>query len=127
MRPGNHAPLAATAARRHEHTRSRAIEALHELDWAGAAATFAAVAAAARHLPVLALHPARPSQPDPAAARHHSPPGRPALPARQHASDASLRARLTAALQRNRQLADEDTRLRRQHPRRPAHGQAPIR
>lgn len=54
-------------------------------------------------------------------------PAGPALPARQHASDASLRARLTAALQRNRQLADEDTRLRRQHPRRPAHGQAPIR
>jgi hypothetical protein len=47
MRPDNHAPLAAAAARRHEHTRSRAIKALHELDRAGAAVTFAAVAAAA--------------------------------------------------------------------------------
>src|ERR1039457_4250297 len=36
------------------------------------------------------------------------------IPAGQRATDVSLRARLTAALGRNRQLADENARLRRQ-------------
>jgi hypothetical protein len=36
------------------------------------------------------------------------------IPAGQRATDASLRARLTAALDRNKQLADDNTRLRRQ-------------
>ena len=36
------------------------------------------------------------------------------VPASQRTTDASLRARLTAALERNRQLADENARLRRQ-------------
>ena len=40
-------PLAIAAARRHELTRARAIQALRELDRAGAPVTFAAVAAAA--------------------------------------------------------------------------------
>ena len=37
-----------------------------------------------------------------------------AIPAAQRTTDASLRARLTAALGRNKQLADENARLRRQ-------------
>ncbi len=37
-----------------------------------------------------------------------------ATPAGQQATDASLRARLAAALDRNKQLADENARLRRQ-------------
>jgi hypothetical protein len=37
-----------------------------------------------------------------------------AIPAGQRATSASLRARLSAALDRNRQLADENARLRRQ-------------
>jgi hypothetical protein len=36
------------------------------------------------------------------------------IPAGQRATDASLRARLTAALQHNQALADENARLRRQ-------------
>ena len=36
------------------------------------------------------------------------------IPAGQRPTDASLRARLTAALDRNKQLADENARLRRQ-------------
>ena len=36
------------------------------------------------------------------------------IPAGQRATDASLRARLTAALDRNKQLADQNARLRRQ-------------
>jgi hypothetical protein len=64
-------PLSEAASRRHELTRARAIQALHELDRAGA-------------------------------------------PVGQRATDASLRARLTATLDRNKQLADENARLRRQ-------------
>ena len=37
-----------------------------------------------------------------------------AIPAGQRSTDASLRARLTATLDRNKQLADENARLRRQ-------------
>jgi hypothetical protein len=37
-----------------------------------------------------------------------------AIPVGQRATEASLRARLTAALDRNKQLADENARLRRQ-------------
>jgi len=37
-----------------------------------------------------------------------------AVPADQRTTDASLRARLTTALDRNKQLADENARLRRQ-------------
>ena len=37
-----------------------------------------------------------------------------AIPAGQRPADASLRARLTAALDRNKQLADDNARLRRQ-------------
>ena len=37
-----------------------------------------------------------------------------AIPARQRATDASLRSRLTTALERNRVLTEENARLRRQ-------------
>jgi len=37
-----------------------------------------------------------------------------AIPAIRQATDASLRARLTAALDRNKHLADDNARLRRQ-------------
>jgi len=37
-----------------------------------------------------------------------------AIPAGQRTTDASLRARLTAALDRNKQLTDDNARLRRQ-------------
>jgi hypothetical protein len=47
MRPDPAAPLAQAAARRHELTRSKAIQALRELDRSGHPVTFASVAAAA--------------------------------------------------------------------------------
>ena len=113
MQADERAPLAVAAARRHELTRAKAIQALRELDRAGAPVTFASVAATAG-ISRSWLY----TQPDlrgqiqelRAAA---APPG-PAPPARQRASDPSLRARLTVALDRNRQLAEENTRLRRQ-------------
>jgi len=46
MRPDPATPLAIAAARRHELTRARAIQALRELDRAGTPVTFASVAAA---------------------------------------------------------------------------------
>ena len=61
-----------------------------------------------RDLPVLALHPARHPRPDPAAARHHR--RRPPAPSPPASGRPTRRcaARLAAALQRNRQLADEN-------------------
>ena len=47
MRPDPGSPLAAAAARRHELTRAKAIQALRELDRSGAPVTFASVATAA--------------------------------------------------------------------------------
>jgi negative regulator of sigma E activity len=114
MRPDNPAPLTAAAARRHELTRAKAVQALRELDRAGTPVTFAAVAAAAG-ISRSWLY----TQPDlhdqirqlrDASARTTAP----AIPASQRASDTSLHARLTATLQRNQALADENARLRRQ-------------
>jgi hypothetical protein len=112
VRPDPGSPLAAAAARRHELTRSRAIQALRELDRAGAPVTFASVATAAG-ISRSWLY----TQPDirdqvQRLRRTRDPAG--AIPASQRATDASLHARLTAALQRNQQLTDENTRLHRQ-------------
>jgi len=108
------APLAAAAARRHQLTRARAIQALRELDRAGSPVTFASVAGAAG-ISRSWLY----TQPDIRdqirqlrGTRSHSPAS--TVPASQRATDTSLRARLTAALQRNQQLAEENARLRRQ-------------
>jgi hypothetical protein len=107
-------PLSQAAARRHELTRAKAIQALRELDRAGTPITFAAVASAARisrswlyaqadiRSQIQRLRDTR--NPRPAVP---VPPG-------QRATDASLHARLTAALARNQALTDENTRLRRQ-------------
>jgi hypothetical protein len=108
-------PLAVAAARRHELTRARTIQALRELDRAGTPVTFAAVAAAAG-ISRSWLY----TQPDirdqiqqlRSATMNTSAPA--AIPARQRATDASLRARLATALERNRLLAEENARLRRQ-------------
>jgi Family of unknown function (DUF6262) len=108
-------PLSEAAARRHELTRAKAIQALRELDRAGTPVTFASVAQAAA-ISRSWLY----TQPDISdqirrLRRHADDTGSAGtIPARQRATDASLRTRLTAALDRNRQLADENARLRRQ-------------
>jgi hypothetical protein len=114
VRPDTPTPLAEAAARRHELTRAKAIQALRELDRAGKAVTFAAVASAAG-ISRSWLY----TQPDIRSqiqrlrgTRNGKPAG--AIPADQRATDASLRTRLTAALQRNQALAEENARLRRQ-------------
>lgn len=113
MRP-DPAPLAEAATRRHELTRSKAIQALRDLDRAGVPVTFAAIASAAG-ISRSWLY-AQPGIRDQiqrlrGAARHAS---GPAIPAGQRTSEASLRARLNAAFERNRALTDENARLRRQ-------------
>jgi hypothetical protein len=114
-RPVRPDPLSAAAARRHELTRSRAIQALRELDRAGTPVTFARVAQEARisrswlyTQPDISSQIRRLRQETNAAGSA----GR--IPAGQRATDASLRARLAAALDRNKQLVDENARLRRQ-------------
>jgi hypothetical protein len=112
--PADDTPIAAAARRRHEQARARATQALRELDHAGTPATFAAVAAAAG-VSRSWLY----TQPDlraeverlrDATGRAPSPP----IPARQRTSEASLHTRLEAALARNRALAEDNQRLRRQ-------------
>jgi hypothetical protein len=105
-------PLSEAAARRHELTRARAVQALRELDRAGIPVTFAGVAKAAGisrswlyTQPDIGSQIRRLRQETNAAG---------AIPAGQRTTDASLRARLTTALDRNKQLADENARLRRQ-------------
>ena len=112
MRPD---PLSEAAARRHELTRAKAIQVLRELDRASTPVTFAAVATAAG-ISRSWLY----TQPDISdqirrLRRETDGVGSAcAIPAGQRATDASLRARLTAALARNQRLTDENTQLRRQ-------------
>jgi negative regulator of sigma E activity len=108
-------PLAEAASRRHELTRSKAIQTLRELDRAGTPVTFAAVAQAAG-VSRSWLY----TQPDISGQIRRLRKSKDgvgsagAIPSGQRATDASLRARLAAALHRNKQLADENARLRRQ-------------
>lgn len=114
MRADPVTPLAVSAARRHELTRAKAVQALRELDRAGAPVTFTSVATAAG-ISRSWLY----TQPDIAsqirrlcAGTTHA--AATAIPAAQRSGEASLRARLSVALQRNQALADENARLRRQ-------------
>lgn len=110
----NPAPLVAAARKRHELTRAKAIRALRELDRTGASVSFEGVA---RRTGISRswLY----GQDDIRAdierlrdASRRSP--SPQIPAAERSSDASLHARLEAALERNRQLTEENQRLRRQ-------------
>jgi phage tail protein X len=113
MRPDNTAPIIAAARRRRELTRAKAIRALRELGHAGTPVSFEAVARLAG-VSRSWLY----AQPDIRAEiqrlRDATAKTAPAVPARQRATDASLRSRLETALARNRELASENQRLRRQ-------------
>jgi len=109
-------PLSEAAARRHELTRSRAVQALRELDRAGVPVTFAGVAQSAGvsrswlyTQPDISSQIRRLRQQTANAAGSAG-----GIPVGQRATDTSLRTRLTAALDRNKQLADANARLRRQ-------------
>lgn len=121
MCPDTTAPIIAAAKRRHELTRAKAIQAIRELDRAGAIVTFAAVAAAAGvSRSWLYSQPGireQIQQLRDTASRSAAAP----IPASQRASDASLQRRLQAAhgereklLSERAQLLQERDRLRRQ-------------
>ena len=114
MPADNTAQLIDSARHRHELTRAKAIRALRELDRAGTPVTFELVARTAE-VSRSWLY----SQPDIRTeiqqlrdTARRAPSSR--IPASQRASDPSLRQRLQAACERNRQLADDNRRLRRQ-------------
>jgi hypothetical protein len=108
-------PLSKAAARRHELTRAKAVQALRELDRAGAPVTYASVAKTAGiSRSWLYSQPDISSQIRRLRKETNAAGSADGIPAAQRATDASLRARLTAVLDRNRQLAEENARLRRQ-------------
>lgn len=114
MPADNTAQLADSARRRHELTRAKAIRALRELDRAGTPVTFELIARTGG-ISRSWLY----SQPDIRDqiqqlrdTARRAPSSR--VPAGQRASDPSLRQRLRAACERNRQLTEENQRLRRQ-------------
>ena len=112
MRPD---PLSEAAARRHELTRAKAVQALRELDRAGTPVTFAGVARTAGiSRSWLYTQPDVSSQIRRLRQETNAAGSAGGIPAAQRATDASLRARLTTVLDRNKQLSDENARLRRQ-------------
>ena len=114
MRADNTAHLITAASRRHELTRSKAIQAIRQLDAAGTPVTFGIVAQTAE-VSRSWLY----TQPDIRAEvqrlRNLSrrAPATP-VPAHHRSSDASLIRRLETAHTRNQELAEENKRLRRQ-------------
>jgi hypothetical protein len=108
-------PLSEAATRRHELTRAKAIQALCELDRGGDPVTFAGVARAAGiSRSWLYTQPDISGQIRRLRQKTNGAGSAGAIPAGQRPTDASLRARLAAALERNKQLADENALLRRQ-------------
>lgn len=112
--PADHTAIVKAARQRHELTRAKAIQALRELDRAGTAITFQAVAKTAQ-VSRSWLY----AQPDIRTeiqrlrdATRHAP--APPIPAAQRATADSLRRRLEATQDRARQLIEENQRLRRQ-------------
>jgi hypothetical protein len=119
MRADNSIYLVTAARQRHEHTRAKAIAAMHELDRAGAALTFEAIA---HHAGVSRswIYTQTDLKDEIRRLRdqRRTKPSAP-MPTRQRASDDTLRLRLEVANRRNRELAQENQRLRRQLALRP--------
>jgi Family of unknown function (DUF6262) len=109
--PAARRPLADAAARRTLDAEQRVRTALRELDREGASVTFAAVAESARvSRAFLYQHPDVRSEIEALRSAQVDAPAR--LPVRQRASDASLRARLRAALEEGQRQREEIARLR---------------
>jgi len=112
MRPDNSHHLVAAARRRSDEARQRAASALRRLDATTTAVTIGAVAREAGVSRSWIY-----SQPDLRAQidrlRNATRSTRPPVPARQRASDNSLRQRLDLATARIRQVEADNTRLRR--------------
>jgi hypothetical protein len=114
MRPDNTAPLIATARRRHEITRAKAIQALRDLERDGTPINFATVAHAAG-VSRSWLYNENDLREEITRLRETTRRSViPAIPATQRASDASLRRRLALAEQRIQALRRDNETLRRQ-------------
>jgi hypothetical protein len=114
MRADNSRHIVDAARNRHEYTRSKAIQALREIDAAGTAVTFDAVARAADvSRSWLYTRPDLRAEIERLRAERQRASAEP-VPARQRALDASLLRRLEAANERNRRLAEENRELRQQ-------------
>ncbi|BCO36233.1 DUF6262 family protein [Mycobacterium heckeshornense] len=114
MRSDNSIHLVTAARQRHELTRAKALATLHELDRTGTPITFSTVADAAG-VSRSWLYAQNDVKDEIQRLRaRNQPRPTPTIPARQQASDQSLRQRLDIALCRNRELTDENQRLRRQ-------------
>lgn len=112
MRADNTRHIIAAAQRRHELTRTKAIQALRTLDAEGRQVTFEAVAQAATvSRSWLYAQPDIRAEVERLRAAHRRAPNTP-VPARQRASDHSLLRRLEAANKRARRLAEENRYLR---------------
>lgn len=114
MRADNSRHIVAAAHNRHEHTRAKAIKALREIDAAGTAVTFDAVARAAdvSRSWLYTQQDIRAEIELLRAKRQRA--ATDTVPARQRASDDSLLRRLEAVNERNRRLTEENTQLRGQ-------------
>jgi hypothetical protein len=114
MRADNTRHIIDAARQRHELTRAKAIQALRTLDAAGVPVTFETVArSAAVSRSWLYAQPDIRAEIERLRTASRRAPAL-AVPARQRTSDASLRHRLEAAIQRNRTLAEENRQLRDQ-------------
>jgi small-conductance mechanosensitive channel len=114
MRTDNSRHLVIAARSRHEYTRSKAIQALRELESAGDPVTFEAIvrkAGVSRSW--LYTQPDLRTEIERLRERTGQAPTTP-VPTRQRASQASLLQRLETANERNRKLAEENRRLRDQ-------------
>ena len=114
MHSDNSIHLRTAARRRHEHTRAKALAALHELDRAGAPITFESVADAAGVSRSWLYGQTDLNDEIRRLRARNQPKHATTTPARQRASDDSIRQRLDIALRRNRELADQNQQLRRQ-------------
>ena len=113
MRPDNSARIILAAKRRSELTRAKAVQAIRQLERTGAVVTFESVAESAGvsrswlygqadlRVEIERLRESTRKTPS-------------SVPVRQRTSDASLLARLQAALGQCRKLTEENSRLRRQ-------------
>lgn len=114
MRADNSRHIIAAAQRRSQYTRARAVQALRELDAAGRPVTFDTVAkrAAVSRSWLYAQPDLRAEVERLRALQRRAPDS--TLPARQRASEVSLRRRLEAANARIRVLTEENRQLRNQ-------------
>jgi hypothetical protein len=114
MHSDNSIHIVTAAKRRHAYTRAKAIAAIGELDRAGNPITFQAVAAAAEVSRSWLYTQADIKDEICRLRAQRRPKTRTTAPDQQRADEASLRHRLDLATQRNRELAAENQRLRRQ-------------